>query len=62
VLDLRGEEKMLFEIYSVSNLFLEISKTRYSVTFKLSNQHRAERDSQLIFGGPGIAIETEHID
>ena len=29
---------------------------------KLSDQHRAERDSQLIFSGPGVAIETKHID
>ncbi len=42
-------EKTLFEMYSISNLFLKISKTGNSITFKLSNQHRAERNSQLIF-------------
>jgi hypothetical protein len=35
---------------------------RQLVTFKLSDQYRVERDSQLIFSGPGVAIETEHID
>ena len=42
----RDREKTLFEICSVSNLFLKISKNRafmtQLVTFKLSDQHRAE--------------------
>ncbi len=62
MLGLRGGEKTLFEMHSISNLFLKISKTGHSVTFKLSDQHKAGRDSKLIFSGPAVAIETEHID
>jgi len=46
VLRSRDGEKMLFEMCSVSNPFLKISKTgalmKQLVTFKLSDQHRAE--------------------
>jgi hypothetical protein len=40
VLRSRDGEKTLFEMYSVSNLFLKISKMGHSVTFKLSDQRR----------------------
>lgn len=58
----RDREKTLFEMCSISNVFLKVSKTGHLITFMFSDQHRAERDSQLISSDPGAVIETEHID
>ena len=63
---LDSRDGALFEMYSVSNLFLKDFQNRavmrQLLTFKLSDQHRVERDSQLIFSCPGTAIGTGHID
>jgi ankyrin repeat protein len=46
----RDREKALFEIYSVSNLFLKISKTETQpVTFNLSDQHRTYGQTPLLW-------------